>query len=276
MAVGRCSRRIMQRNMARVLTIVLFSIALCLEAPYVAPAADPPADPRPKIEQLVDRLADSDFLVRERATEALMLREDFHEMALRRALSADNHPERRNRLIRIAKHRFFQRLASQFAEAPEDRGALGIRLSPDNQTAPTRFVLYDADHRQLPNTAMVIAQTIPGFPAFVHLRPGDQVLQVNGRKLNECLTDTDFVARLAPQRRNQKLKLKVRRGQRVFDVTLAMGSYTQLLNLTYTVQYGGGRPMEGADMFSAYPPWRQYLQRLKKSDSDAPQPVQGL
>ena len=259
--------------MARTLAIVLMSVAICHEAPREVPAAGP----EPTIETLLARLADSEFLVREQATEALMLREDFHQADLHRALGRATHPERRNRLIRIAKHRFFQRLASQFPEVPQDRGALGIRLSPDNQIEPTRFVVYDADHRQLPNTAMVIVQTIPGFPAFVHLRPGDQVLQVNGLKLNECLTDTDFVARLMPLHQNERLKLQVRRGKRVFEVTLAMGSYTRLINLTQAVQYGGGQPVEGGDMFSAYPPWQEYLRRWVRPDSHGPgEPAQDL
>ena len=242
----------------------------------VAPAANDPAvkvgQKKNEINDLVKTLADDDFARREWATEQLMQHDGFDEKALQKAFASVSHPEIRNRLIRVAKQQYFARMANGFVMAPEDRGALGIRLSPSNRSDPTQYVLYPADHPTLPNTALVIAQTIPGFPAHVQLRRGDLVVAVNGKPLNDALTDQDFIARLAPQRKGHVLELRIIRDGKSRDIGVAMGSYTQLINLTYSVQYASRRiGEEGLDMFDAYPPWQTYLKQMMQNKT----PVKG-
>jgi C-terminal processing protease CtpA/Prc len=253
--------------MTRFRLVLMGWTALCLGVCLsVAPAADEPAAAAanpPSIPELIKRLTHEDFGVREQATEQLMSHATFDEKALRKAFKVQIHPEVRNRLMKVAKHRFFQQMATQFAVIPGDRGALGIRLSPNNRSDPTQYVLYPSDHPSLPNAALVIAQTIPGFPAHIHLRRGDLVIGVNGKPLTDALTDQDFIARLAPQRKGQKLAMRIVRDGKTREIDVEMGSYTQLINLTYGVQYASRRAgEEGLDMFDAYPPWQQHLKDL--------------
>ena len=256
--------------MFRMVTISFGWIA----AAALLPAAEPPVPPENEplaVNRLVANLDHRDLETRERATAQLMVHKGVDETQLRRAFSQRSSSERRNRLIRVAQHRFYARIAASYPKIRDERGALGIRLSKGPGTAgPTEYVLYPSQDRSLPSPALVIAQTIPGFPAFVHLRAGDKVIQINGKPFSDALTDQDFIARLAPLKMDEQIKLRVIRDGETQDVTLRMGSYTQLTNLSINVQYSPAHVEEGMSMFDAYLPWQTYLKALLKS-SDGPQ-----
>jgi hypothetical protein len=70
--------------------------------------------------------------------------------------------------------------------------------------------------------AVEVGQTLPDYPAFGVLQPGDHILRVNGRSLAADTPMQSLREMLALAGESGKVILKVRRGGREQDVTVTM------------------------------------------------------
>lgn len=156
-------------------------------------AQDAPPAPRPDTEQaqpqdappaeIADRgqalelLNHRDYATRERAQTYLLQDESLDRPALRELLQQASTPEQRQRLIAIAEHHVL-RLAREQRFGVDPDAPKFIR--PASVGFSYNALLPDENplaHR----VGLIVKATMPGFPAFAHLKPGDIIVRVDGQ-----------------------------------------------------------------------------------------------
>jgi hypothetical protein len=149
------------------------------EPPDVQPEPQPvEAVPAPTREELVERLADPEYAVRAAATAALLRDNTLDEPALRAMLELPTarDPERRRRLMIVAEHHLMRTIIHAWTE---ENTPIGARASAAvgfsyNPLLPDKNP-YGED------AGLIILATMPGFPGYAYLRPGDVVLSIDGK-----------------------------------------------------------------------------------------------
>lgn len=125
-------------------------------SPAIADSPIPGASVQ-SIDALVGSLGSTDFAARDEAFKQLARRDDFNLAQVERAIKSGNaSPEQRERLMTLG------RLA--FDRSP--RGALGVQFMNAGQS-------------------LMIQRIIPGFPSAATLKPGDEILTVNGEPVRQ-------------------------------------------------------------------------------------------
>jgi C-terminal processing protease CtpA/Prc len=235
-------------------------IAIAIAAPLLA-QNQPPAAPKPdaaapvapsgsptlSTDALLENLSSPDYETREQATTGLMTREDFNDDKLAAALRKSA-GESRQRLIRIALHRYFARLAPNEVRE-DDTASLGVDISAGNIVRPEQNPL-------LKHPAMMISNTKPGFPAYVALRSGDLIIAVDGQSFDDNLDATDFSALIQRYKAGQSMTLDILRGGKKLTIKVKLDSLRRL-NDVYQIQLTSPT----ADP-ALYGPWQQHLADL--------------
>ncbi len=156
-------------------------------------------DTRPPIEEVVSRLDDPLFAVRQRATSDLATRDDL-TLARLESMLADEplSPEQRLRITAVAR--------AVFERGPH--AAMGIRFASGDDTQPAR-----------------IQQPQPGFDAARVLMPGDQVLEADGFPIPQQGILRSLILSHSP---GDSLPLKIRRDGREIETGVVLGSFAEL------------------------------------------------
>lgn len=227
----------MPRTPALLLTALLALPLAGQEAPAPqAPAEEPGEEPGEPGEpagqeidledtptpELVALLADKNFATREAAMTELLQDTTLDEPAIRALLLQAKSPEQRQRLISLAQHHLVRVLREGFEnQRPGDRAAVGFSHRP---IPPDQNPYADRG-------ASVITNTMPGFPGFVYLRPGDIILQINGRPCPYRSEDQiqDWVAvAITANPAGAPTTLTIGRGGREIELTFEASSISAL------------------------------------------------
>lgn len=186
-----------------------------------APAVtDPPATLAAPIERLIADLASPMYEVRQQAAAALAQRQDVSLADLEDVLTRpDLTAEQRVRLQALARERF----------ATTPRGAMGVRFGG-----------------VLQQSRIVIDATYEGFNAHDVLRPGDVIVEAEGRSLRGDMARHILRAMVFAHDPGDTLDIVVRRGEAKLDLTLRLGSFHVL------AQQPQGRPLDDLDLARAW------------------------
>jgi hypothetical protein len=186
-----------QRYLTALLALPLCAAVWC--TPQTVRAADPAAEPAATnlapltLEAALTDLDSPNPAVRDRATTDLMIRDGFGSDDLSKAMRETKTPERRLRLIRVATHRFFAAIPARSAAPDHDSGSLGVNLS---DVDPTNRIVRPYQCPILQTPAVLITGTLPGFPAYAYLRPGDLVTAIDGQVFPDDIDQDKFVERI--------------------------------------------------------------------------------
>ncbi|MDH3584284.1 MAG: hypothetical protein OER86_08730 [Phycisphaerae bacterium] len=244
-----------------------FQLCCCLSLgltwSIVSAQAGPSADKPPSLDRLLQGLTADKFEAREDATTQLMLRADLTDARLTAELARGTDPEQRQRLLRIALHLFYVRLEIPDLLAQDQSGALGVSFPSSNVNAQDSYYVVRPDqHPMLKHPAMLITQTYPGFPAYVHLRPGDLVTGMNGRTFPDTLTNSLFSEWIKAHKVDAPFTLELIRRGKARSVELKLGHRGRLLAISNQLA-GHTRP-------ELFPPWLEQRRRLLAGASDRP------
>jgi hypothetical protein len=147
--------------------------ALALVPLLVSFAAKPAAAQEQALDdsdrQLLEDLAAPAHATREAATRKLLQRDTLEVDQLRAWLEAATELEQRHRLLNVAGHHAYRRMRAGRFDRPQ-RGAIGVQHRPALGPRP------GAD----PRAVVAIYNTLPGFPGYAHLEPGDMIVALNG------------------------------------------------------------------------------------------------
>jgi len=145
-------------------------------------------------------------------------------------------PERRNRLIDIARHHFVSLM--RLKEWPGKRSAaLGViqsAIMPQDVPEPVRQAIQETFGKEDAPVIRVV-NTLPGFPAYGQLEPGDLVVKVNGQFLpvgqNTQDTSGHFGRTILAQSQHDEMRLTIWREDRFVPVTVELASSDAIRNL---------------------------------------------
>jgi hypothetical protein len=180
---------------------------------------------------LIADLASPDFATRDRASAELVTRRDDAFRAVEAALIAPGlTPEQEARLTTAARELFVQ----------TPRGALGVQFN----TAAG---------------ATIIAQLIPGFPAAQTLKPGDEILRVDG--VSALMPTAWGQARgvrpmVIARDPGDTIRAAIRREGREIELDVQLGRFNDLR----------GQPLSGADLAEG---WALRWARLREARAKA-------
>lgn len=153
---------------------------------YETPYAELPRD------EVVARLNDPSFTVRQYAETHLLADNTLDRAALAELLKQATTAEQRNRLIRVAEHHVMREVREQTfgkdAVAQDEQGPEQFRrfhiLRESASVGFSYQPVISEDHANGDTPAVRVTATMPGFPGHACLRPGDLVVGVGGQTAN--------------------------------------------------------------------------------------------
>jgi len=190
-----------RRTPARVWRLVI--AAACLAA---FAQAQPPDD-------LLPRLDDPSYAVREDALGALLADDSIDEDAIAALLRRSRTAEQRHRLIAAAKHHVLR--AAREADFGEGANAsLGISHDAVN--------LVDPEGNKA--GAVYVILTLPGFPGHAVLRSGDVITAIDDKPFAPDMSRDRFAAIIRSYEAGRRITMTVRRGEAEVRVTTTLAS----------------------------------------------------
>jgi len=128
--------------------------------------------------QAVDQLDAPGYAQRVRARRALLRDEALDQAALRELLRGATSAEQRAQLLLGAEHHVMRRAREQaFGDAPVTlQNTAAVGFSYDN--------LPGSENPFMNREGVIVMSTMPGFPAYAHLQPGDIIIGVGGEAAN--------------------------------------------------------------------------------------------
>jgi len=201
--------RVTYRVLILAITLSLFSVfpflRFCaLSSP--AFAQSPPDD-------ILPRLNDRSYEVREQALGELLADDSIDEEAIAALLRQSQTAEQRHRLIAAAKHHVL-RAAREADFGKGEHASLGISHDAVN--------LVDPDGNKA--GAVYVILTLPGFSGHAVLRSGDLITAIDGKPFPPDLSRDRFAAIIRSHEAGTRITMTVRRGEAEVAVTATLAS----------------------------------------------------
>jgi hypothetical protein len=192
---------------------------------------------------LLAQLNDEDYLVRMDATHRLLADEGLSAEDLDRLFAASETPEQRHRLLRVARHHVIRRMIDQNFGELAGPGSMGLSHHAVRVTGPDG----EADR-----TGVMVVMTLPGFPAYALLEPGDVIVNFAGEPIPERMSPSQqFPNMIRKHQAGDTIELTVMRNGRPKPLRLKLcqgQALTQVydrdgvtLNEPYRSQWAGER-----------------------------------
>jgi len=174
-------------------------------------------------QEILDQLGSEDYVTRQQMTRTLLLDQTLTRQDFSQLITASTSQEQRHRLLAVAMHHTLRQIAEQ--EFPDDGGgALGVSHRPvSSQSTPSDL-----------QAAILVADTIPGFPAHAHLEVGDLILSVDGQPLPEKILAEQFKNLIQHRKNGDTIVLSIDRAGHRTQVSFVMSSAEALSKM-----YGG-------------------------------------
>ncbi len=168
-------------------------------------------------------LGDDDYRVRQEATRQLLLDESLTADQLDALYVASETPEQRNRLLRVARHHMIRRLIEQNYGELRGSGSMGLSHHVVQVTGP------DGQTQQ---TGVMVVMTLPGFPAYAMLDPGDVIVRFAGEDMPQRMSPTQFQLLIRDHKAGEVIEIVVMRNGKPMTLDFQM-SQGQALSEVY-------------------------------------------
>ena len=163
---------------------------------------------------ILDRLNDDDFLVRQAEMRRLLADEALTQDGLNHLYSLSTTPEQRHRLLLIARHHMISRLMQERLGDQAGPGSMGLSHQVVQVTVPG-----EASAR----TGVLVVMTLPGFPAYALLEPGDVIVDFAGEPIPQNMTPTQFQQTIKTFQNGQAVGLVVVRDGAAEHILFRLG-----------------------------------------------------
>jgi len=132
--------------------------------------------------QVLAELNDDDYQVRLSATHRLLADEALTQDDLARLFEASESPEQRHRLLGVSKHLSIRNVIHEKFKGLPGQGSMGL----------SHQMVQVTELGETPRRGALVVQTLPGFPAYAVLEPGDVVVSFAGQPLPDKLNAAQF------------------------------------------------------------------------------------
>ncbi len=207
------------------------------------------AQPLDPVALLAD-LDSPDYAVRSTATQTLLAAPHIDDDEWGELFAQARSPEQRHRLLAAARHHLLATLRRK--EFPErGPGSLGM----------TQRVITPAERLQTGRAGVLVNSTLPGFPAYAHLLPGDLIVAINGTPIDTDVSDDRFQQLVQLNPAGQTVTLTLVRDGQDLDRQITLASFEALARMYERGDMGVSARFEVQ--------WRQWRDRLVVHASDA-------
>jgi C-terminal processing protease CtpA/Prc len=163
---------------------------------------------------VLDRLNDDDFRVRQAETRRLLSDEALTQGDLNHLYSSSSTLEQRHRLLLIARHHMISRLMQE---------RLGDQAGPGSMGLSHQVVQVTVPGEASPRTGVLVVMTLPGFPAYALLEPGDIIVDFAGEPIPQNMTPTQFQQTIKTFQNGQSVGLVVVRDGAAEHILFRLG-----------------------------------------------------
>lgn len=177
------------------------------------------------LQSALSDMRSEDYATRQRATTMLLANDSLSPQELQTLYAAATLPEQRQRILDVARHHMVRKLQESLSRQG-GAGSLGLSLvaSPFTEAAAE------------PNHPVArVGTTYPGFPAYVALKPGDQILSVNGQTLpavqDEITIRQKFIELIQSNRAGAMVRLGLLRQGKPLEISVRLASFDSLSTL---------------------------------------------
>lgn len=185
-------------------------------APFVGGAWGQSEGPAAAVEDagILEKLNDEDYRVRQAVTRRLLSDDALTQEDLNHLYSLSTTPEQRHRLLRVARHHLVRRMM---------RERLGDQGGPGSMGLSHHVVQVTAPGEAAPRTGVLVAMTLPGFPAYALLEPGDVIVDFAGEPIPQNMTPAQFQQMIRTFQTGRQIGLTVVRDNVIEHVMFRLG-----------------------------------------------------
>lgn len=156
-------------------------------------------------DDILAALNDEDYFLRQAQTRRLLGDHSLTPEAIDRLYIASTTAEQRHRLLRVARHHMIRRMIDERFGERAGAGSMGLSHHVVNVTGPD-------GETQIPGVMVVM--TLPGFPAYASLEPGDVIIEFDGESIPERISPSRFQQMIRQHQANDSIDLTIlRRGK---------------------------------------------------------------
>jgi hypothetical protein len=214
---------------------MVVGVLLCLSLFWVVGAsAQEVVDEQNDDAGVLAQLGDDEYLVRQAETRRLLVDDGLTPGDLDRLFLASESPEQRHRLLRVARHHVLRRMIAERFKGLSATGSMG--LSPMVVRVPDE----EADGGS--RAGVMAALTLPGFPAYALLEPGDVIVEFDGQAIPEKVTGAMFTSMIKTRKAGDEIGLMLVRNGETVRLRFTLGN-GQALGEVYS---SGGVVLAGA------------------------------
>lgn len=163
---------------------------------------------------VLDRLNADDFVVRQRETRRMMSDEALTREDLDYLYSLSTTPEQRHRLLLVARHRLIRGMMRERLADEGGPGSMGLSHHVVQVTVPGEAA---------PRTGVLVVMTLPGFPAYALLEPGDMIIDFAGEPIPQNMTPAQFQQTIKTFQTGQEIGLNIVRDGVVEPILFRLG-----------------------------------------------------
>ena len=163
---------------------------------------------------ILDRLNDDDFRVRQAETRRLLADDALTQDDVNHLYGLSTSPEQRHRLLLVARHHMISRLMRERLGDQAGAGSMGLSHHVVQVAVPG-----EASAR----TGVLVVMTLPGFPAYALLEPGDVIVDFAGEPIPQNMTPTQFQQMIKTFQNGQAVGLTIVRDGAAAHILFRLG-----------------------------------------------------
>ncbi len=163
---------------------------------------------------VLDRLNADDFVVRQRETRRLLSDEALTRDDLNYLYSLSTTLEQRHRLLLVARHRMIRGMMRERLADQGGPGSMGLSHHVVQVSVPGEAV---------PRPGVLVVMTLPGFPAYALLEPGDVIIDFAGEPIPQNMTPAQFQQTIKTFQAGQEVGLNIVRDGVIEPILFRLG-----------------------------------------------------
>lgn len=184
------------------LCVLLGLMALCLWPTVKVFAQIEAEEPHADDATILAELGNDDYFVRQEAIHRLLCDNELAQDDLNRLYSKSETPEQQHRLLLVARHHMIRRMIHE---------QFGDEIGPGSMGLSHFVVRVTGPDGKTERAGVMVVMTLPGFPAYALLEPGDVIVEFAGAMIPDRITQAQFQQMIRTYQAGDQIPLVVMR-----------------------------------------------------------------
>jgi len=163
--------------------------------------------------RVLAELNDDDYRVRQTATQRLLLDKTLTQDDIARLFVATQTPEQRHRLLGVSQHHVIREMIHEQFEGQTGPGSMGL----------SHRIIRVSELGEAERTGVMVVLTMPGFPAYALLEPGDVIVALSGQPLRDKIkVPAQFTELIREYKAHDTIDMTILRGGKPMSLMFEM------------------------------------------------------